>query len=130
MADILNTHIQNIKKRERREYENTVEYAKIFHKKDSTYCTELLRCHPDPADNEIGVLGTVKAYLMAVETQGRGPLHGHAVVMLHGCTSPALLHKKIAESVADPAQTFNKGFLAYLDSIMSQEFPQLSIKHI
>ena len=72
-------------------------------------------------DNEIGLLGRVSAYYGTVETQGRGSLHLHMLIWVHGAWG---LDQFLA-NVSDLNQNsdFKHDMINYLSTIIKEQFP-------
>jgi hypothetical protein len=65
-----------------------------------------------------GALGACKAYYGMVEAQGKGTLHCHMLIWLHGHLSPLALRDKMQ---SDPE--FKEGLFSWLESIIKCELP-------
>jgi hypothetical protein len=74
----------------------------------------------------MGVLGRSKGHFGTIETQGRGSLHLHILVWMHGALSAA----EMTARLNDPAlqATFHADLLAFLSSVISEEHPQEPIQ--
>ncbi|KAI0826350.1 hypothetical protein BC629DRAFT_1258254, partial [Irpex lacteus] len=68
---------------------------------------------------EGGVLGHVKSYFGCVEAQGRGSLHCHMVVWLHGALNPDEINLRLASGDTD----FAGRLFSFLDDTISNEIP-------
>ena len=71
-----------------------------------------------------GVLGPVKAYFGAVESQGRGSLHLHLLIWLAHDMKPAELKEKIQDV------NFREKLKAYLEDIIKEDLDQFKEKPV
>jgi len=71
----------------------------------------------DKRENNLGVLGRVSGY-GTVETQGRGSLHLHILVWIHGSKNVTEVLEKLQDG-----SSFSDDLLKYLSAIIKEEFP-------
>ncbi len=72
-----------------------------------------------------GVLGVTKAYYGCVEAQGRGTLHCHMLVWLHGALDPNEIKKRV---MADGDEAFRDKLLSFLDDSLSNHIPDVPME--
>lgn len=75
--------------------------AKFFHFIICAILEELLGIHVDKRRHitrQKGIFGTVEAYIGTVEAQGRGTLHLHMIVWLHGGPTASEMKEKLQSS--------------------------------
>ena len=74
----------------------------------------------DHAKSTEGALGRVKAYYGCVEAQGRGSLHCHMLIWLHGGLNPNEIQERISNGESG---NFSRRLLAFLDDTISSSVP-------
>lgn len=93
---------------------NPIVAARFFNVYMKAIISVLLGFDPDQRNLEGGILGVVNAYYGYVEAQGRGTLHCHMLVWVHGGLNPNEIKKRALSS--DSLDTdFCKRLLAFLE---------------
>ncbi|KAJ3965943.1 hypothetical protein EV361DRAFT_767071, partial [Lentinula raphanica] len=77
-----------------------------------------------------GILGHVSGYYGCVEAQGRGSLHCHMLIWLHGALNPNEIKDKV---LSDGGHLFRQRLIDFLDDTISSEIirdpdPQLEVQ--
>jgi len=101
--------------------DNPVASAKFFQTLVTIWLETILGVHEHPSNNERGVLGRVNGYFGTVETQGRGSLHLHMLVWIHGSLSATEISERLDSPELHPM--FQHELMKYLDSVVSEEHP-------
>jgi hypothetical protein len=92
--------------------------AEFFDTYLNAFFSAILRYDPTQRSTEPGVVGVVKAYYGCVEAQGRGSLHCHMVVWVHG----GLNSKEIQEeAMAD--EEWRDRLIDFLDKTICNVIP-------
>ncbi|KDQ16320.1 hypothetical protein BOTBODRAFT_72433, partial [Botryobasidium botryosum FD-172 SS1] len=86
------------------------------------FISEVLAYDPDHKDLKGGILGVCKGYYGCVECQGRGTLHQHMLVWVHGALSPNKMKERISK-LKD--ENFCEQLKAFLDDTISTHVPPL-----
>ncbi|KDQ09698.1 hypothetical protein BOTBODRAFT_91320, partial [Botryobasidium botryosum FD-172 SS1] len=86
------------------------------------FISEVLAYDPEHKDLKGGILGVCKGYYGCVECQGRGTLHQHMLVWVHGALSPDKMKERISK-VKD--EDFCEQLKAFLDDTISTHVPIL-----
>jgi len=97
--------------------EDPVAAAKFFHHLVDIWLHKFLGVTDAKRENDPGVLGRVSGYFGTVETQGRGSLHLHILVWLHGSKNL----EEMETAMQDPV--FADDFKEYLSRVISEQFP-------
>jgi hypothetical protein len=92
--------------------------ARFFNVVMKAFISCLLKYDPNLKDLAGGVFGLTKAYYGCVEAQGRGTLHCHMLVWLHGGLNPNEIKQKI---LADPE--FQRSLISFLEDCISNGIP-------
>src|SRR3984957_4650754 len=92
--------------------------AKFFNIYMKAFLSCLVGYDPKFQDLEGGIFGLCKAYYGCVEAQGRGSLHCHMLIWLHGGLNPNEIKEKL---ISD--SSFKDRLLFYLEDIISNEIP-------
>jgi hypothetical protein len=92
--------------------------AKFFNTLVETWLHTILGVTEKSRMNEIGVLGRVSGYYGTVETQGRGSLHLHILVWIHGAKNTDDLVERLQDESG-----FDIDLRNYLSNIISEQFP-------
>ena len=95
--------LENVSKRMEAIGSDPVGCVKYFRKIVSLILKCLFGCGDDLKceSNEIGILGKVAAYWGAIENQGRGTLHIHMLIWLHGTPSIEAFRKSMNEDLME-----------------------------
>ncbi len=93
---------------------NPVCCAKYFDIVIQAFITCLLRFRKKGG----GILGDVSAYYGCPEEQGRGALHMHMLIWIHGYSSPSKLREEM-----NSCPEFKEKMLSYLESVIKQNSP-------
>ena len=91
--------------------------AKCFHKIVEVWLETILGVKKQ-GNNEIGILGRVSGYYGTVETQGRGSLHLHMLVWIHGSMSQDELTRRLEDG-----SSFSDSMKEYMLSVISEQYP-------
>ena len=105
--------------------QDPVAAAKFFHTLVQLWLRTVLGITDGNVMNNIGVLGRASGYYGTVETQGRGSLHLHILVWIHGSKNP----DEMASSLLDPTSSFSEDMKDYLRSVISEQFPEGDVTH-
>jgi hypothetical protein len=97
--------------------EDPVAAAKFFHHLVDIWLHKFLGVTDGKQENDPGVLGRVSGYFGTVETQGRGSLHLHILVWLHGSKNL----EEMENAMQDPV--FADDFKKYLSRVISEQYP-------
>ncbi|KAJ3836597.1 hypothetical protein F5878DRAFT_511339, partial [Lentinula raphanica] len=87
----------------------------------NAFIKTVLRYTPDDSLGEGGILGHVSAYYGCVEAQGRGTLHCHMLIWLHGALNPNQIKDKVKSDLDIDFQNRMINFLN--DTISSNIVP-------
>jgi hypothetical protein len=93
--------------------------ADFFHIYINAFISALLCYDPKQQSTKTGILGVVKAYYGCVEAQGRGTLHCHMVVWLHGgLTSDEISERAMAD------HSWRDRLIEFLDDTVCNTIPE------
>ena len=92
--------------------------AKFFHTLVEVWLRDILGTTGKSKRNNVGVLGRVSGYFGTVETQGRGSLHLHMMVWVHGSKNIDEMVTKLQDDAS-----FSIRLKDYLSSVISEQFP-------
>lgn len=108
-------NMPNVRKRAQIVAENPVEVAEYFHIVIEAFFTYILR-YGDPKG---GAFGIPSAYYSCMEEQGKGTLHIHILIWVHGYSNPTEMRQSMKDS-----PEVKERLLQYLDSIVKQHSPK------
>jgi hypothetical protein len=74
----------------------------------------------DNGTSYMGFVGHARAYYAAVEAQGRGTLHCHLVLWVHGALNPNELRQKLMDALDED---FRRKFMAYAEDCIDNGMP-------
>src|ERR1700722_8524980 len=97
---------------------NPIITAKFFNIYMKAFLSCLVGYDPTFSDLNGSVFGLCKAYYGCVEAQGRGTLHCHMLIWLHGGLNPNEIKEKL---LSDPS--FKEKLIFYLEDLISNDIP-------
>ena len=102
--------------------DDPVAAAKFFHYLVETWLECILGVNSQLKMNEVGVLGRTTGYYGTVETQGRGSLHLHILVWIHGSKNPEEFIRDLTRDDGE-GRKFRDKMMDYLSSVVYEQFP-------